>query len=493
MANRSNGDGHSSFTVLGTRFDVDPRYEIQKALGHGAYGVVVSALDHVRGETVAIKKITKAFYNVNHTKRTLREVSILSRLSHDNVLGILGIMEPKSYQEFEDVYVVFEQMDTDLHQIITSEQVLSEQHMQFIIYQVLRGLKYIHSANVVHRDMKPSNLLINADCALKICDFGLSRVLCAQAEQKNLTEYVATRWYRAPEVLLSFKEYTNAMDVWSVGCILAEVIRRKPLFPGRDFNDQLGRIIHCLGKPTEEDMEFISSKDAKEYIRRFPDHEGVPFAQLFPNISPAGVDLLERMLTFSPDKRISVEDALSHPFFEMLHDPHDEPQAEFTFDVSYDQLPSQVDQLKGMLWNVACHFNPNMQPVDIEQSRQQGFGLNANYNNNVNGFQSNQDNNGLYFNNNTNGQPHEPHQQHQHHGEMELEMESGHEESSDQKMGVDTPLFDNSYVNDQGGGSFGFFDTSGTGSMMDMGSGDITQQHNHFINQHGNSEPYGGI
>jgi mitogen-activated protein kinase 7 len=124
-------------------------------------------------------------------------------------------------------------MEADLHQIIRSEQPLTDAHFQYFIYQLCRGLKFIHSANVLHRDLKPGNLLVNADCELKICDFGLARGLSGSTEG-FMTEYVATRWYRAPEIMLSFKSYTKAIDMWSVGCIFAELLGNKPLFKGRD-------------------------------------------------------------------------------------------------------------------------------------------------------------------------------------------------------------------------------------------------------------------
>jgi len=186
----------------------------------GAYGVVCSALNTTTNIKLAIKKITKVFTNPMETKRVLREIYILTQLYHPNIIHIKDICSPVSYEAFEDLYIVTDLMDTDLHQIITSNQPLTDEHIQYFIYQILRGLKYIHSTNVIHRDLKPSNLLLNANCDLKICDFGLARVAIEdEASQGYLTEYVATRWYRAPEIMLSWKEYTKAIDVWSV-CIL---------------------------------------------------------------------------------------------------------------------------------------------------------------------------------------------------------------------------------------------------------------------------------
>lgn len=160
-------------------------------------------------------------------------------------------------------------MECDLAAIIRSGQPLTDAHFQSFIYQILCGLRYIHSANVLHRDLKPGNLLVNADCELKICDFGLARGFSVDPEENAgyMTEYVATRWYRAPEIMLSFQSYTKAIDVWSVGCILAELLGGKPFFKGRDYVDQLNQILHILGTPKEETLRRIGSPRAQDYVR----------------------------------------------------------------------------------------------------------------------------------------------------------------------------------------------------------------------------------
>jgi serine/threonine protein kinase len=165
--------------VMGARFEVDARYEILDPLGQGAYGFVVAAKDLEAEDPdhnlVAIKKIEKAFDHKVFTQRTLRELKIQRLLNHDNIIGMKTIMKPRSLEEFDDIYLVNDVMETDLGQIIKSSQPLSDDHIQFFLYQILRGLKYIHSAGILHRDLKPRNLLVNSNCDLKICDFGLSR------------------------------------------------------------------------------------------------------------------------------------------------------------------------------------------------------------------------------------------------------------------------------------------------------------------------------
>lgn len=166
--------------------------------------------------------------------RTLREMKLLRYFNHENIISILDIQKPRSYEHFTEVYLIQELMETDMHRVIRTQD-LSDDHCQYFIYQTLRALKAMHSANVLHRDLKPSNLLLNANCDLKVCDFGLARSAASQEDNSGfMTEYVATRWYRAPEIMLTFKEYTKAIDVWSVGCILAEMLSGKPLFPGKD-------------------------------------------------------------------------------------------------------------------------------------------------------------------------------------------------------------------------------------------------------------------
>ncbi|KAL1917873.1 uncharacterized protein VTP21DRAFT_3707 [Calcarisporiella thermophila] len=335
-------------------FNVGDQYEILDIVGEGAYGTVCSAIHKPTQQKVAIKKITP-FDHSMFCLRTLREIKLLRYFNHENVISILDIVRPKSIGEFTEVYLIQELMETDLHRVIRTQE-LSDDHCQYFIYQTLRALKCMHSANVLHRDLKPSNLLLNANCDLKVCDFGLARSANFSEENTGfMTEYVATRWYRAPEIMLTFKEYTFAIDVWSVGCILAEMLSGKPLFPGRDYHHQLTLILDVLGTPTMDDFYSIKSRRARDYIRSLPFKKRIPFAQLFPNANPMALDLLEKLLAFNPAKRISVEDALKHPYLEPYHDPNDEPTAPpipnsfFDFDRLKEQLSKE--QLKQMIYD----------------------------------------------------------------------------------------------------------------------------------------------
>ncbi|KAB1226105.1 Mitogen-activated protein kinase 3 [Morella rubra] len=364
----THGGQFVQYNIFGNLFEITAKYRPPiLPIGRGAYGIVWSWL-------------------VSH----LEKWDLLHIIQ---VTALRDVVPPPLRREFTDVYVATELMDTDLHQIIRSNQSLSEEHSQYFLYQILRGLKYIHSANVIHRDLKPSNLLLNANCDLKICDFGLARL---SAENEFMTEYVVTRWYRAPELLLNSSDYTAAIDVWSVGCIYMELMNRRPLFPGKDQMHQmrllievlklimllfhtsvvlsgtvidiwvkyipfglLGFFASLLGTPTESDLGFVRNEDARRYINQLPQHPRQPLARVFPHVNPLAIDLMEKMLTFDPAKRITVEESLAHPYFARLHDIADEPVCPEAFSFDFEQQPLDEEQMKDMIYQEALAFNPH--------------------------------------------------------------------------------------------------------------------------------------
>ncbi|KAJ3643577.1 hypothetical protein Zmor_026278 [Zophobas morio] len=323
-------------------------------------GDETSALDTVTNTKVAIKKISP-FEHQTYCQRTLREIKILTRFKHENIIDIRDILRAVTIDQMRDVYIVQCLMETDLYKLLKTQR-LSNDHICYFLYQILRGLKYIHSANVLHRDLKPSNLLLNTTCDLKICDFGLARVADPEHDHTGfLTEYVATRWYRAPEIMLNSKGYTKSIDIWSVGCILAEMLSNRPIFPGKHYLDQLNHILGVLGSPSEEDLNCIINEKARSYIQSLPYKPKVPWSKLFPNADPKALDLLDKMLTFNPHRRIGVEGSLAHPYLEQYYDPADEPVAEtpFRFDTELDDLPK--DQLKRLIFEETLIFKQKQQ------------------------------------------------------------------------------------------------------------------------------------
>ena len=290
------------------------KYEIIQKLGKGAYGIVWKAIDRRTKQQVAVKKVFDAFHNATDAQRTFREVCFLQELnSHENIVKLLNIMKAENNK---DLYLIFEFMDTDLHAVIRAN-ILEEIHKKYIVYQILKALKYVHSGDLIHRDLKPANILLNSECHVKVADFGLARSL---SQQENdgcdpvLTEYVATRWYRAPEILLGSQKYSKAVDMWSIGCIVGELIVGKAIFPGTSTINQIEKVLELTGKPTIKDVEALESHLASNILSSINSIRRRGFQAFFPNASDEGLDLLRKLLTFNPKERLTVDEAINHVY-----------------------------------------------------------------------------------------------------------------------------------------------------------------------------------
>jgi len=349
-----------TYNVNGTRFEVDSRYQPINPVGKGAYGLVCSAQDLLTSKKVAIKKVPRAFDDIVDGKRILREIKLMKFCEHENICTVLDVLPPRSIDTFEDVYIVSDLMDTDLHQIVRSKQALSDDHVQYFLYQILRGLKYLHSANILHRDLKPGNLLVNANCDLKICDLGLARMMDPADILRDMTEYVVTRWYRPPELLLSSTAYTKSIDMWSVGCIFAELIARKPLFPGKNHVDQLNLITSIVGTPSPEELAIVTNEQALKFMKSMSFKPRVNLAARLPNCPATGVHLLEQMLQFDPRKRISVQDTLEHPYLATYHDAANEPVAKTIFKADFESIEMDKQKLRQLVWDEIESFRPEL-------------------------------------------------------------------------------------------------------------------------------------
>lgn len=302
------------------------RFSILKKIGQGAYGVVFKSQDRKTKEIIALKKLYDAFRNDTDSQRTFREVMLLQELNgHENIIRLLNVIKAQNNM---DLYLIFEYMESDLYNVIRAN-ILQDIHKKFVIYQILKALKFIHSADIIHRDLKPSNVFINSDCTVKLGDFGLARTILSSKSNIGfdniVTDYVATRWYRAPEMLLGSPLYTKAVDMWSVGCILIETLIRKALFQGKSTKNQLQLVFEVIGLPSKE--EFYKLK--KKYLFQ-ADYEHLPikinkkslksiFNAYSITVSPDCFDFISRIMIMDPEKRMTVDEALNHSYMKDFH------------------------------------------------------------------------------------------------------------------------------------------------------------------------------
>lgn len=283
----------------------------QEKVGEGTYGVVYKAFDtRHNNRVVALKKIRLELEDEGVPLTAIREISLLKEMRDENIVRLYDIIHLDSHK----LYLVFEFLDLDLKkymELIPAGVGLGTNMVKRFMNQLVKGIKHCHLHRVLHRDLKPQNLLINKDGNLKLADFGLARAFGVPL--RAYTHEVVTLWYRAPEILLGGKQYSTGVDMWSVGCIFAEMCNRKALFPGDSEIDEIFRIFRVLGTPTEEtwpDVSFLP-----DFKPTFPKWTKKNLAEFVPSLDADGLDLLEKMLVYDPSNRISAKRALVHPYF----------------------------------------------------------------------------------------------------------------------------------------------------------------------------------
>jgi serine/threonine protein kinase len=374
-----------TFYISNTVFTLDPTYSDLKMLGKGSYGVVVSAFSERLNKKIAIKKVTPVAKHVQDAKHVLREVRLLRYLGrHENIISLEDLI---FRDQSDELYIVMELMDSDLHHIIQSKQPLTEQHFQHFMYQLFSGLKYLHDNRIIHRDLKPGNLLVTRDCKLRITDFGLARERPMgkgddpdESVDVAMTEHVVTRWYRPPELMLCPDGlYTYAVDIWSCGCIFAELLGRNPLFPGKNFVHQLSLVFDIIGSPRDNEVTHITNYEARKFLSSQAKKPKVPFHKIFPDVSSACWDLLDSLLTFDPNQRISVDEALKSSFLYNYFIPECQvfPPMPKEFEFSFERQSAMTRfQLKQLITNEVISFkrekNPNAVPAPATNNNSSG-------------------------------------------------------------------------------------------------------------------------
>ncbi|KAF7814577.1 cell division control protein 2-like protein C [Senna tora] len=297
------------------------KYEKLEKVGEGTYGKVYKAKEKATGQLVALKKTRLEMDEEGIPPTALREVSLLQMLSQSlYIVRLLSVEHVDKAMNKPLLYLVFEYLDTDLKKFIDSHRKgpnptpLPPSLVQSFLFQLCKGVAHCHSHGVLHRDLKPQNLLLDQQKGiLKIADLGLGRAFTVPL--KSYTHEIVTLWYRAPEVLLGSTHYSTGVDMWSVGCIFAEMVRRQALFPGDSEFQQLLNIFRLLGTPSEEQWPGVTSlRDWHVYPRWEPQN----LARAVPSLGPEGVDLLLKMLKYNPAERISAKAALDHPYFDSL-------------------------------------------------------------------------------------------------------------------------------------------------------------------------------
>lgn len=288
---------------------------------------------------------------------------------HPNIVNLVSLIRATNNN---DIYMVFDYMEADLHTVIKSN-ILSEEPQRYIIYQTLKGLKYIHSGQIVHRDLKPSNILVNPQCKIQIADFGLSRSVDKKPEDDDpiLTEYIATRWYRAPEIILGAQQYSKAVDIWSIGCILGEMLHGRAIFPGKSTLNQIELILRLIGMPTDEDLESLGNLTAWNIIKGLNTPKLRNWREFFPGASDDALDLIRKCLQFNPKKRPTVEELFNHKYVLRFKGTEKEGVLSGPIDLGFDDnVKLNISDYRNSLYKTIAKTKKDQIIKNLKQSHQ---------------------------------------------------------------------------------------------------------------------------
>lgn len=345
--------------VNGHTFTCSDRYAFHdsKILGRGSFGVVTTSVDSESNKIIAIKRIRPYANDDWDARHTLREVRLMRFLGpHPNVISLYNL---SLFDEKSELYMMMELMDCDLHRVIQSKQALTPKHYKCFLKQIIEGIKAMHEVGVFHRDLKPGNILVSKDCQIRITDFGLARFMDENTRQGNnkvnpMTEYVVTRWYRAPELLLSPNNpYDEAIDLWSIGCILAELYRRKPLFPGKSHAHQVQMIFEVMGYNAADDLGFVVTSEASGFLEKRCVYRKQPLQNVVPGLTDDALELLELLLSVNPAKRPTAAEAIKSRYLDDADVICDYSKKYVTRptpkDFEFEQEKFTLDELRSMI------------------------------------------------------------------------------------------------------------------------------------------------
>lgn len=368
------GDNRTIFEKA--NFLIDSRYKVQQILGKGSYGTVCSAIDTKSKDkpSLAIKKVCNIFNKEVLLKRAIRELKLMIFFKgHKNIIGLidLDIVYMKPY---DGLYCFQELIDYDLAKVIHSSVQFSEFHIISFFYQICCGVYYLHSADVIHRDLKPGNILVTSQGCLKICDFGLARGISKEYmrhnhKSSNITNYVATRWYRAPELILTRKTYGKAVDIWAIGCIFAELYGRRPIFMGDDQIQQINEICKIIGSPSKDIIMGYGSTIAWElFSEPSAKYEKREWSELFPHANNHAQNLLGKLLCWEVANRYNIEQILEHPYLENIRNKDEEVRSDCSFDFSFEWKVTTINDMKMLLYDEVESFKTKKLKTDSKNA-----------------------------------------------------------------------------------------------------------------------------